>query len=168
MSLLNNFRQLASCSFAGLIMLSPLNALAVDSTDSLGSHTAVEDNTLLAQRSYTSEAYRNMGERLANDGFEIYSLDDVPSWDGSLSSGEEESLSIYVTPGKYVLLTGGDNDTRDVDLVVHGIGSDLSNNNRTGLVQFTITRAGQISYDISMYSCRTSTCAVSIVLLTVD
>ncbi len=167
MSLLNNLRQLAGFSFAGLMMLSPSNAFAADSSDSLSSNTA-EYNTVLAQRSYTTEAYRNMGDRLASEGFEIYNLDNVPNWDGSLSSGESETLSIYVTPGEYVLLTGGDNDTRDIDLVVHGIGSDLAANNRTGLVQFVVTRAGQISYDISMYSCRTSSCAASIVLLTVD
>ncbi len=149
-------------------MLSPLNALATDATEGFSADAPIEENTLLAQRSYSSEAYRNMGDRLANENFEIYNLDNVPRWDGTLSSGERERLSIYVTPGEYVLLTGGDNDTRDVDLIVHDIGSDVTANNRTGLVHFTITRAGQISYDISMFSCRTSSCAVSIVLLTVN
>lgn len=114
------------------------------------------------------QAGANAAARLRAGGYTLNHLDNVPSYDAFLRGGQRVSVSVNVpSPGKYVLLVGGDNDTTDLDVYFPQIGASDVTYGRTALISFDVYRTGQFIYDIDMLNCRAPNCGVFAVLLRV-
>ena len=113
------------------------------------------------------QAGLNAGYRLRTEGYNLYNLDNVPSYSSFMRSYTTETVFVDVpTTGQYILLVAGDDDTQDLDIELDGIGSDLSSAS-TGFILFDVYKPGRLWYDIKMLGCDAPNCGVFAVLLTV-
>jgi hypothetical protein len=114
------------------------------------------------------QAGYNAGQRLVQEGYEILSIDGAPHYGVFLRSGEVDYVSVDIPrTGKYVLVVGGDNDTRDLDLYFPQIDAYDTSYGLTGFVEFTVYRPGRFVYQIDMLNCGNANCGVFAVLLAV-
>lgn len=114
------------------------------------------------------QAGLNAGYRLRAEGYDLYNLENIPQYHAFMRSNTTQTVSVDVpTTGQYILLVGGDDDTQDLDIELHDIGSDITPAN-TGFILFNIYKPGRLFYDIKMLDCRAPNCRVFAVLLTVN
>ncbi|NEP23860.1 hypothetical protein [Moorena sp. SIO3I6] len=129
-----------------------------------GVRTAFGQQTRASSRSMY-EAGLNMRARLKSEGYDLISLKDVPYYHRFMRGYTTQTVYVDIPKtGRYILLVGGDNDTQDLDIKLHGIGSDLSRAN-TGFIVFNVYKPGRLYYDIKMLGCKAPNCGIFAVLL---
>lgn len=114
------------------------------------------------------QAGHNVGLRLKQEGFSLNRLEGAPYYEGFLESGKTQNVKVNVpSTGEYILVVGGDNDTRDLDVYVPQINVSDTGFGTTAFVHFEVYRPGQLLYSIDMQSCQAGNCGVFAVLLSV-
>jgi hypothetical protein len=115
------------------------------------------------------QAGYNAGSRLASEDFTLLNLDGVPFYSDFLRGGEIQTISVEVpSPGRYVLLIGGDNDTVNLDLYAPQINANDTSFGRTGFIEFDVFRPGRFFYQVDMQRCNAGNCGMVAYLLKVS
>ena len=114
------------------------------------------------------EAGLNAGERLAAEGYDLYSLETAPYYTAFLKGGQNQTVTVDIPrTGSYILLVGGDNDTVDLDLYFPQVSARDVTFGNTAFINFDVYRPGRFTYNINMLNCQAVNCGVYAVLLSI-
>jgi hypothetical protein len=114
------------------------------------------------------EAGSNAGQRLAQEGYSINTLDGVPYYTGFMRDGEVRNIRVRIPQrGNYILVVAGDNDTVDLDIYANQMNASDTSFGRTAFINFDVVRPGELIYEIDMQNCAAPNCGVIAVLLSV-
>ncbi|MCA1992419.1 MAG: hypothetical protein LDL41_10335 [Coleofasciculus sp. S288] len=151
------------------LILRQISATAVATVVALtGGVRAAFGQAISSSTRSMEQAGLNAGYRLRAEGYDLYNIKNTPQYHTFMPNRTTKTVSVDVpTTGQYILLVGGDDDTQDLDIELHDVGSDTTSAN-TGFILFNVYKPGRFLYDIQMVDCRAPNCGVFAVLLTVN